>query len=72
MTHFYVRACPEGHYEIDIMRARDGQLCRKCGTQLIDSCPECGTLIRELILYGASMMPPRNEEYNLPDICPKC
>lgn len=72
MTHFYVRACPEGHYELDIMRTKPAQLCRSCGAQLIDSCPECGAIIKDINMYGSSMMPPSLKDYILPDFCKKC
>ena len=45
MSHFFVRACPNGHYEIDYMRAKAGHTCRECGQPLMDACPECGRII---------------------------
>ena len=73
MTHFYVRACPEGHYEIDIRPARAGQICTACGGQLIDRCPAFGEYIMRWNIYGTSMMIPRTaDDYELPDTCPKC
>ena len=72
MTHFYVRACSEGHYEVDFRPVRPGQTCRKCGRQLIDSCPVCGEPVKKWNYYGASMMPPATDGYELPQQCPKC
>lgn len=72
MSHFFVRACPNGHYEIDYKPARKEDVCRVCGEHLTHICPECGGVIKEWIFYGASMMPPKAEGYDLPDKCPAC
>lgn len=70
MTHFYLRICPEGHFEIDYRRVKPDHVCRECGAPLIDECPECGRIIKEWHFYGTSMMPPRAEGYMPPDVCP--
>ncbi|MDO4472785.1 MAG: DUF2321 domain-containing protein [Bacillota bacterium] len=72
MSHFFVRACPNGHYEIDYMRAKAGHTCRECGQPLIDACPECGRIIKDWNFYGSSMIPPKASDFVLEDNCPGC
>ena len=72
MSHFFVRACPEGHYEINYKPVREGNICKRCGGQVIDRCPACGRIIKDWNFYGSSMMPPVAKDFVLPDKCAGC
>ena len=47
MTNFYLHICENGHLKTDFKRVRPGDTCSVCGAKMIDSCPECGELIKK-------------------------
>ena len=72
MSYFYVKACPNGHYDINNRRLKEGETCEQCGQPLMDKCPECGGYIRKWTLYGATPILPWKKDYELPSLCPHC
>lgn len=50
MSTFYVRACPQGHVHITYRRAGAEERCPECSLPLIDSCPQCGRIIKNGII----------------------
>ena len=53
MTNFYLHICENGHLKTDFKRVRPGDTCSVCGAKMIDSCPECGELIKKWYYYGS-------------------
>ena len=72
MSNFYARACKNGHVNITYRRAGENEHCPECGLPLIDSCPECGNLLKQWHYYGMVYLTPKNLKFELPDVCPKC
>lgn len=72
MSNFYARICPKGHVDISFKRASNSPTCPTCGEELIDSCPECGSLIKQWHYYGMVYITPKNLKFDRPDFCPKC
>ncbi len=72
MSTFYVRACENGHVNITYRRAGEQERCPKCRLPIIDSCPECGSIIKKWHYYGMVYLTPKNLKYELPDDCPEC
>ena len=72
MSNFYARICRRGHVEIKPWRAAEGDLCSRCGQPLIDSCPECGSLIKQWRYYGMVYITPQNMKFERPDRCRSC
>ena len=72
MSNFYARVCEKGHVNITYRRAAKDEHCPECGLPLIDSCPECGSLIKQWHYYGMVYLTPKNLKFELPDVCPKC
>ena len=71
MSNFYARICPEGHVDITYRRAKD-ERCSKCGGPLMDSCPECGSIIKQWHYYGMVYLTPKNLKFQRPDKCHVC
>lgn len=72
MTSFYVHICEKGHVKTDFRRVKPGQVCSECGSPLIDSCPECGQIIKKWYYYGSVPKGPKPENVQRPDCCPEC
>lgn len=72
MTNFYAQICENGHVRTDFRRVRPEQACEKCGAPMMDSCPECGRLIKIWHYYGSVPRGPKADEYERPDRCPGC
>lgn len=72
MSNFYVRICQKGHMDITYRRAGKDEHCRVCGSGLMDSCPECGSLIKQWHYYGMVYLTPKNLNFERPDKCRQC
>lgn len=72
MSSFYAQICENGHVKIDYKRARTGQICSECGSKVIDSCQECGELIKKWHYYGAVPKGPKKSEFERSDCCENC
>lgn len=72
MTNFYIHVCEKGHAKTDFRRIKPGQTCEKCGAPLLDSCPQCGELIKKWHCYGSVPRGPKAESFPLPDRCQHC
>ena len=62
MTNFYLHICENGHLKTDFKRVRPGDTCSVGGAKMIDSCPECGELIKKWYYYGSV---PRGPNQNM-------
>lgn len=71
MSNFYARICPQGHIDITYRRAKE-ECCRQCGGPLMDSCPQCGSIIKQWHYYGMVYLTPKNLKFQRPDKCPAC
>lgn len=71
MSTFYARICPKGHVDITYRRAKE-ERCSKCGGPLMDSCPQCGSIIKQWHYYGMVYLTPKNLKFQRPDKCPSC
>lgn len=71
MSNFYARICENGHVNITYRRAR-GEHCQQCGAPLMDSCPRCGSLIKQWHYYGMVYLTPKNLNFERPDRCKCC
>lgn len=71
MSNFYARICKNGHVNITYRRAKD-ERCQECGEALIDSCPQCGELIKQWHYYGMVYLTPKNLKFERPDRCQSC
>ena len=64
MTNFYLHICENGDLKTDFKRVRPGDTCSVCGAKMIDSCPECGELIKKWYYYGSVPRPAEAERFD--------
>ena len=70
MSSFYACVCKHGHVAIGYKRVSPGEQCGECGADMIDTCPQCGELIKKWHYYGSVVMGPK--EFEPPDTCRHC
>ncbi len=72
MSTFYARICKNGHVNITYRRAGKEERCKECGAPLMDSCPQCGSVIKKWHYYGMVYLTPKNLKFQRPDSCREC
>ena len=72
MTNFYLHICENGHLKTDFKRVRPGDTGSVCGAKMIDSCPECGELIKKWYYYGSVPRGPKPNDSMRPEKCRVC
>lgn len=65
-----VHACCCGHFVIRSHYAAKDELCELCGYEMIDRCPECGTIVKEWDLSGVFNF--SGSDDMLPAYCANC